>query len=109
VDSDLAFYAAATRRILGEPVQGGYHHAVSAAQQDNAVTAWRRRRILGKALNAARLIKAAFTFRGGLDYAAWKIRRHAGVHMTVTDDDRRKPLRAGVRLFVEALRRGGLK
>ncbi|MHB1206479.1 MAG: hypothetical protein ACYCZX_12985 [Rhodospirillaceae bacterium] len=109
VDSDMAFYTALTRRILGEAIDGAYRHSVNAAAQDSAIATWRRRRIVGKALNAARLIKAAFTFRGGLDYAAWKIKRHSGVEIAVTDNDRRKPLRAGLRLFAETLRRGGLK
>lgn len=109
VESDLVFYAAMTREILGEPLEDVYRHTVSAAAQHAAAATWRKRRILGKSLNAARLVKAAFTFRGGLDYAAGKIRRHSGVDITVTDDDRRKPLRAGLRLFAETLRRGGLK
>ncbi len=109
VDSSQAFYAALTRRILGEAVDGAYRHSMNAASQESAIATWRKRRILGKGLNAARLIKAAFTFRGGLDYAAWKIRRHSGVAIAITDNDRRKPLRAGLRLFAETLRRGGLK
>ena len=46
--------------------------------------AWRLRRTLGKPLNLARLVKAAFTFEGAGRYAAWKIERHTGVAITVT-------------------------
>ena len=43
-----------------------------------AAPAWRRRRAVGKALNLARLVKAAFTYRGGLAYALAKVERHSG-------------------------------
>jgi hypothetical protein len=39
---------------------------------------WIVRRLVGKLLNGARLIKALFTYRGALGYALWKTRRHAG-------------------------------
>ena len=109
VDGDLAFYTALTSRILGESEADEFHHTLSARDLEAARAAWPRRRMAGKALNALRLVKAAFTFKGGLDYAAWKIRRHSGVDIAVTDDDRRKPLRAGLRLFAQSLRRGVLK
>ena len=77
VDAELSFYCALTRKILGEPAAGMFHHDTPAPDQAVARTAWRWRRIAGKSLNAARLIKAAFTFKGGLDYVTGKIRRHA--------------------------------
>lgn len=52
--------------------------------------AWRRR--LGKWLNIARLTKAAFTFKGGADYIAWKIERHSGVRLNLSPWQRRHPL-----------------
>ena len=53
---------------------------------------WRRRRIEGKLLSVARLIKAAFTFTGGADYLAWKIERHSGVALELADWQRRHPI-----------------
>lgn len=108
VDADPAFYDAQARRLLGDPRNGVFHHDALAGSRLRATLAWRARRIAGKALNALRLIKAAFTFEGGLDYAAWKIARHSGVVIAITDADRKKPLRAGLRLFAQTLRRGGL-
>ncbi len=40
--------------------------------------AWARRRVFGKTLAILRIVKSAFTFQGGLDYAIWKIGRHSG-------------------------------
>ncbi len=48
-----------------------------SAPPSTVTAAWRRRRRVGKALNAARLVKAAFTFRGGPAYAVDKLARHA--------------------------------
>lgn len=54
------------------------------AERARLLRAWRLRRTLGKPLNLARLVKAAFTFEGAGRYAAWKIERHTGVAITVT-------------------------
>jgi len=56
-----------------------------------------------------RFIKAAFTFQGGLDYARWKIERHSGLRIGLTDRQRRHPLWGGLYLFVKILLRGGLR
>ncbi|MEQ8735880.1 MAG: hypothetical protein RIC29_13220 [Rhodospirillaceae bacterium] len=69
---------------------------------------WRLRRWWGRFLNAARLIKAAFTFKGGLDYAVWKIERHSGVKIELTDRERATPVRTGLRLLLQTKQQGGL-
>lgn len=74
----------------------------------HAVWAWRFRRWWGRLLNLLRLIKAAFTFSGGLDYAAWKIERHSGVKIELTDRDRAHPILTGIRLLFRVKREGGL-
>jgi hypothetical protein len=55
---------------------------------------WNRRRRLGKGLNAARLVRAATTFEGGMRYVAWKVERHTGVPVKVTPLRERFPLAA---------------
>lgn len=70
---------------------------------------WGLRRIQGKSLSVLRLMKAAFTFQGGADYAAWKIARHSGVKIEVTDWQRRHPLLAGLMLAPRLLWRKGLR
>jgi len=55
---------------------------------------WRIRRRLGKALNIARLMRAARTFDGAARYAAWKIERHTGLALEVTPWREKHPLLA---------------
>jgi len=70
---------------------------------------WQLRRVLGKLLNVLRLIKAAFTFAGGLDYVLWKVERHSGVRVPVTPWQRRHPLLAAPILAWQLYRRGGFR
>jgi hypothetical protein len=74
-----------------------------------AAMPWSLRRWQGKMLSIIRLLKAAFTFQGGADYAAWKIKRHSGVDIKITDWHRRHPILASVILLPKLLRKGGLK
>jgi len=74
-----------------------------------AGAAWQQRRRQGKALSAARLAKAAFTFDGGLDYLAWKIERHSGVPVPVRPWMRRLPVLGGLVLLPRLLRSGAVR
>jgi hypothetical protein len=56
--------------------------------------AWRARRRMGKPLNVARLVKAAFTFEGASRYAAWKLERHTGFKAPLTPWRERHPILA---------------
>lgn len=69
---------------------------------------WRRRRAMGKPINIARLIRAAFTFEGAARYGAWKIERHTGVAVRLTPWRERHPVLAapGVLFSVWRERRG---
>lgn len=84
VDADLERYRR-TYALARSLIQG-------TASADACAAAWRRRRRTSKLLNLARLVKATFTFDGALDYVLWKVRRHSGVVMPVTDWQRRHPL-----------------
>jgi hypothetical protein len=70
---------------------------------------WSTRRWQGKLWSVSRLLKAAFTFQGGADYAAWKIERHSGVKIEVTDWQRRHPIIASLMLLPKLLKNGALK
>jgi hypothetical protein len=70
---------------------------------------WPLRRLAGKTLSILRLVKASFTFHGGADYIAWKIKRHSGVEIHVTDFQRKHPLLAGLLLLPQLLRRGAVR
>ena len=60
--------------------------------EKGAGAAWRLRAVQGGFLSVARLLKATATFQGGLDYIAWKVKRHAGVDVGVKPWERRHPL-----------------
>jgi hypothetical protein len=81
--------------------------AMSDAERTRVRKAWLPRKWLGKPLNAARLMKASFTFQGAARYAAWKIERHTGVAVEVTPWRERHPILAapGVLLKVWKSRR----
>ncbi len=102
--------------VDGEP---DYYRAQFAAAQDDGVVGrdgdiapresravarrWRRLQRRGKWLSVVRLIKASFTFAGGIDYLAWKINRHAGTNIVLTPWQRRHPLLAAVTLVPRLL------
>ncbi len=65
---------------------------VMAAEVPDRHASWRARRLAGKPLNLARLVKAAFTFDGGADYISGKLGRHTGVVIRPTAWQHRHPL-----------------
>ncbi len=67
---------------------------------------WSVRRVQGKLLNVLRLLKAFFTFQGGLDYVVWKLERHSGTRIEVPERVRRYPLIFVWGLFWRLYRRG---
>jgi len=71
--------------------------------------AWWLRRVQGRTLHVLRLIKATRTFRGGVDYLLWKIERHSGVKMEVSDRVRRYPLIFGWGMLWRLRRKGGFR
>jgi hypothetical protein len=70
---------------------------------------WALRRFCGRPLNMARLAKAAFTFAGGADYILWKLQRHAGIRLSLSDWQRRHPLLAAPGLLWRLRRMGALR
>ncbi len=70
---------------------------------------WALRRLNGKTVSFLRLIKAAFTFQGGIDYLAWKISRHSGVAVEIAPWMRRVPIVAGLYLFVTLRLKGAFR
>lgn len=89
--------------------RGGIAHAldgngllvpqVTEEERARAGRQWARRARWGRPLNILRLLKAAFTFEGAMDYAAWKIERHRGVRIEVKPWQRRFPLLAAPGLY----------
>lgn len=116
VDANHEAYSTRTRLALGLCADAGTIDAdetVTCHLSKFRKQAYRlgliAKRPLTKSVVVARFIKAAFTFQGGLDYARWKIGRHSGVEIEITDFQRRHPLLGGLGLFWKVLRRGGLR
>ncbi|MDD3179346.1 MAG: hypothetical protein PHQ04_03240 [Opitutaceae bacterium] len=116
VEAELATFTARTRLAL--PLCGAGAALTPEGNVTSDISARERRRFRRrlalkrpwhKAVNFARLIKAGFTFQGGLDYARWKIERHSGVAVRVTDFQRRHPVLTGLLSFWKIVRRGGLR
>ncbi len=70
---------------------------------------WRRRRPLAKALGVARLLKTAGTFGDWLPYAIWKLERHSGVSVELSERQRRWPLVWGWPVLFRLLRQRNLR
>ena len=83
--------------------------ALTNAQRRSGQAAWGRRRSAGKLLNIARLVKAAFTFKGGVDYIVWKIQRHSGVKLELTPWQRRHPILSAPVILYRLRRLGAIR
>jgi hypothetical protein len=81
----------------------------SLAEQRQAERAWARRARWGKPLNLLRLTKSVFTFAGGADYVAWKVERHSGYRIELSNWQRRHPLLAAPRVLWTLWRKGVLR
>ncbi|NPA48444.1 MAG: hypothetical protein GXO20_00530, partial [Thermodesulfobacteria bacterium] len=68
-----------------------YRAEIPAAERQRARRLWRLRIAQGKLLSVLRLLKASFTFHGGVDYALWKIERHTGKRLEVPPFFREHP------------------
>lgn len=87
---------AAVPAIAGmEPIAGetdAYRNLLSPAACRQNARRWRLRRVQGRILNVARLVKSFFTFENGVDYVVWKLERHLGQPIEITPRLRRFPL-----------------
>ncbi len=100
-----------SRAKLIVDMQAEHFETIASLATTTEVSArtWSKRRWQGKVLSVLRLLKAAFTFQGGADYAAWKIERHSGVKIEVTDWQRRHSVLASIMLLPRLLKTGALK
>ena len=108
--ADAAHYDAVAGLIL--PRNPGSSLFVNLSQpgaRGEAERRWRRRRLVGKPLSLARLVKSAFTFQGGADYLLWKVERHSGVRVSASPWQRRHPLLSGPLLAWRLYRKGGFR
>ncbi len=92
-------------------IQRDYFETITKLATPTVIShrSWSTRRWQGKLLSVTRLCKAAFTFQGGADYAAWKIERHSGVKIQVSEWQRRHPILASITLLPKLLKTRALK
>jgi hypothetical protein len=86
-----------------------YECRVADSARRRASFSWWLRRVQGKLFSVLRLVKALFTFEGGLDYIAWKLERHSGEKIVIPDRVRRAPLLFMWGFFWGLYRRGIFK
>ena len=79
--------------------RGVLRPALPAPRRASLQKAWGLRRRMGKPINIARLIRAAFTFDGAARYGAWKIERHTGIPVPLTPWREAHPLLAAPGVF----------
>ncbi|MFT8419144.1 MAG: hypothetical protein ABF636_10010 [Acetobacter sp.] len=82
---------------------------LSTAQKHTAQRQWRLRARLGRPLNILRLIKAVYTFKGSARYAAWKVKRHSGIEITLSPFADRHPLLAAPPVLWKLWRQGAFR
>ncbi len=95
---------------LESPANGSrYRTHYSPLRRFGAKLSWKLRSAQGKLLSVARLLKALFTFDGGLDYIAWKLERHSGINVEIPERVRRRPLIFIWSMFWDLYRRGAFR
>jgi hypothetical protein len=72
--------------------EDSYRNLCPAATRRGNECLWTLRRVQGRTLNVARLVKSFFTFENGVDYLIWKLERHLGEPVVVSHRLRRFPL-----------------
>lgn len=102
------WYDQTARAVVGDDLPGALER-LADRHWAKGRSDWKRRRFKGKILSVVRLIKAAFTFQGGADYLAWKIERHSGVPVKLSDFERRHPILASVWLMPRLYLKGAFK
>ena len=95
--------------LLGETAQGELRIAQEPAALARARRAWRLRRVVAKGLAIVGLLKTAFTFQGWLPYVVWKLERHSGARIELSERQRRRPLVYAWPVIFRLLRSGVLR
>ncbi len=95
--------------VLSTLPDGQYECLPTPVDHRHSPLLWGLRRWQGRILSILRLAKATLTFRDYLNYAAWKIERHTGVHVEITPMLRRHPILWGFKTMWQLLRRGVLR
>jgi hypothetical protein len=92
--------------LLGDNLYGS---RLPPAARQRGMRQWQWRRLQGRTLNVARLMKSVLTFENGVDYVVWKLERHTGEKIEVSPRLRRYPLIFGWPLLWRLLRERRLR
>ena len=114
IDHELDYYSAITMAAAPSMpfsmtiLEDKRHVQTSISKTNRFISriSWPIRQLQGKFLSVVRLLKALFTFEGGLDYIAWKLERHSGQSIDIPERVRRYPLIFIWGLFWRLHRRG---
>ena len=88
---------------------GRYRNPSTRSDRWSSACGWAVCRVQGKALSVLRLLKASFTFDGGLPYLAWKFERQSGVKTEITPFMRRFPRLGAIGALWRTWRLGGFR
>lgn len=91
------------------PTGAGFSHQAGRRASRLTKASWGVRRVQGKLLSAARLIKAALTFDDGLAYLLWKLERHSGIQAEASARQHRFPLLFAWPLLWRLYRQGAFR
>jgi hypothetical protein len=103
---ELAEPALVAAGIAFTKADGRFHLEITAPAREAAQRASRARIRRGKSLTLLRLVKAAYTFEGGVDYLIWKAERHSGQKIDVSPFARAHPILCSPVVFWRAWRQG---
>ncbi len=86
-----------------------YRVVMPRSRRMSVLARWRVRRPLTKALQFPRLIKAAITFGDWVPYALFKVQRHTGIRIELTERQLRHPFIWGWPILFRLLREQALR
>lgn len=86
-----------------------FQNTCSTGAQRWSPASWWLRRVQGKILSTLRILKAALTFDGALEYLLWKIQRHSGIYIKPTNLQSKYPVIFAWPLLWRLWRRGAFR
>lgn len=92
--------------IQTDAAAGQYLNPLPAAARRAGRGAWRVRTVTGTLLSFLRILKSAWTFEGGIDYAIWKLERQSGRTIPIPPEVRAHPWRHAPGFFWRLYREG---
>lgn len=105
----LTQHAAPALHEFIQQMPGSFYQCNTTSRDKNVcLLQWRLRRWQGHIFSVFRLMKAVFTFKDCVDYAAWKIKRHTGISIKVTPVLQKHPILFGFTILWHLLKRDAL-